>query len=73
MNDDPADAGRTDESRPLLPWPECDFFCIRGYAGTGTAACGWRGLGHQARRNGCDLVCPRCCGATLLRIPLNRD
>ena len=62
----------SDGKQKVLPWGECDLFCINDYAATAVAACGWRGRLRDARRNQTDakLVCPRCGCATLLRIPL---
>lgn len=54
----------------LPPWAECSLFCIRGYAEGKGARCGWRGQLQTARRGPQrELICPRCGGATLLRIP----
>src|SRR5262245_61060020 len=61
-----ASAGR-DSTPPLLAWSECDLFCIRDYAGTGAAPCGWRGRRRDARSDETGRqLCPRCGGATLL-------
>lgn len=73
MNDDSA-ASRTnsEDTLPLLPWSECDFFCIHDYAGTGKSPCGWRGQLHDTRPDeaATKLLCPRCGFSTLFRIPL---
>lgn len=72
MNDDPAaNCNDRRDTAPLAPWSECEFFCIHDYAGSGTSPCGWRGRREQARHmeNGHRLLCPRCGGDTLFRIP----
>jgi predicted RNA-binding Zn-ribbon protein involved in translation (DUF1610 family) len=57
----------------LPPWAQCELFCIEDYAGTGAAACGWRGRIHDAHRDTkMRFVCPKCGHATLLRIPPER-
>jgi len=55
---------------PLPPWSECNVFCIHGYAATGIAPCGWRGRLQDASAvtPEAPLRCPRCDGATLMRI-----
>lgn len=55
----------------LPNWADCDFFCIRDYAATGDAPCGWRGQRHEVGydEDGKKLICPRCGQATLFRIP----
>jgi len=53
-------------------WSDCDFFCIHNYADAQASSCGWRGRLRDVDRDsiGTPLLCPRCHGATLLRIPL---
>lgn len=62
----------SDAKQEMLPWGECDLFCINDYAASEASACGWRGRLRDASRTetGSKLVCPRCSCATLLRIPL---
>jgi hypothetical protein len=61
-----------DSTPPSAPtWAECECFCIRDYAGTWGAPCGWRGrwrdtIPVEAGRSAC---CPRCGGATLMALP----
>jgi hypothetical protein len=58
------------DGQSLLPWCDCDAFCIGFYAGIAGAACGWRGLLsdlHGSRS------CPWCGRATIMRIPPDRS
>jgi hypothetical protein len=72
MNDDFIESSLAGRSGPpLLPWSECDFFCIHDYAGTAMSPCGWRGriTDVSANEPAKNPRCPRCGSATLLRIP----
>jgi hypothetical protein len=74
MTDSHAENQTSPSAAPQYPpWSECDLFCINGYAGAGKAACGWRGLTRDTRRNEAEskLACPRCGCTTLFRVPPN--
>ena len=62
------------ESPDREPWADCDYFCINNYAVTGVARCGWHGRLRDIKPDatGRKLLCPRCGGATLFRIPLGQ-
>jgi hypothetical protein len=64
-------SGNCTDGDRLLPWPDCDIFCINSYSGAGAPACGWRGRFLETRHDatGANPLCPRCGCATLLRIP----
>lgn len=75
MNDEfvkSGDSGQAAALKTSPPWSECDLFCINGYSGVATFACGWRGRLREVRREegGGKLRCPQCGGATLFRLPL---
>jgi hypothetical protein len=72
MNDDAHSSIGQRDASALLPWPECDLFCIHDYAGAGGKRCGWRGRLRDARKavSEAKLLCPNCGCATLLRIPM---
>lgn len=61
--------GSTDNN--LHPWSECDLFCIEGHGDVTGQACGWRGKLLEAGwdRDRQLRTCPRCGGATLMRVP----
>ena len=66
--------GNQEELDGLLPWGECDLFCIRDYTGAMPSRCGWRGRFQDVRRDpALRFTCPRCGGETLLRIPVSGD
>lgn len=59
------------EVEALLPWEECDVFCIRGYGGGAAVVCGWRGAWFQAVWDAQRQVrvCPHCGQTTLMGLP----
>ena len=69
-----SDGLNQNESAVLPDWADCDLFCIQDYAGTGAAACGWRGRFCDVKFNSeMKRVCPRCGFPTLLRIPSSQS
>lgn len=69
MNDG-SERQNDDALNNLLPWAQCELFCIADYAGTGHSPCGWRGrIGDAQRDRESRFLCPRCRRVTLLRIP----
>ncbi|MBX3745247.1 MAG: hypothetical protein KF833_08035 [Verrucomicrobiae bacterium] len=60
---------------PERDWPDCDVFCITGYAGTETP-CGWRGRFHETEWDDASGTrrCPRCHRTSLLGVdPLDAE
>jgi len=75
MNEESGNRASGDGGDQLLPWPDCDIFCINSYSGAGAPACGWRGRFREAHHDatGANPLCPRCGCASLLRIPSARS
>lgn len=69
----PSHPHASENESPLIPWDQCEVFCIHNYASGATRRCGWRGRRGDATwdtQHG-HRVCPRCGQAELLDVRHN--